>query len=169
DASLLRLHLRAVGAHDDDSDGQARTAAPARGAEARPTGRAEPDAEAGGAGGQSARRVVALQSIEGALALVLARAQPLAAEAVDVAAAAGRVLAEAAVAAVDLPPFPSSAMDGFALRSADTPGTLPVVARVAAGHPSARRLTPGEAIAISTGGVVPEGADAVVPVELVED
>src|SRR5207237_5017894 len=76
---------------------------------------------------------------------------------------------DAAVAAVDLPPFPSSAMDGFALRSADTPGTLPVVARVAAGHPSARRLTPGEAIAISTGGVVPEGADAVVPVELVED
>jgi molybdopterin molybdotransferase len=77
------------------------------------------------------------------------------------------VLAEPARAAVDLPPFASSAMDGFAVRAADTPGTLPVVARVAAGRPAPRALEAGEAMGIATGGVVPEGADAVVPVEYV--
>jgi molybdopterin molybdotransferase len=81
--------------------------------------------------------------------------------------AAGRVLAEAARAAVDLPPFPSSAMDGFAVRAGDVPGTLPIVARIAAGRPAPRALALGEAMAIATGGVVPEGADAVIPVEYV--
>ena len=81
--------------------------------------------------------------------------------------AAGRVLAEPARARVDLPPFASSAMDGFALRSADTPGRLPVVARIAAGSPAPAALRPGEAMGIATGGVVPEGADAVVPIERV--
>jgi molybdopterin molybdotransferase len=110
-----------------------------------------------------------LLAIDVALALVLERAWPLESEEVAVEAAAGRVLAEPACAAVDLPPFPSSAMDGFALRAVDAPGTLPVVARIAAGSPSPCALGPGEAMAIATGGVVPEGADAVVPVELVED
>jgi molybdopterin molybdotransferase len=112
--------------------------------------------------------VAELLSIDEALARVLARVQPLEAEEADVAEAAGRVLAEAALAAVDLPPFPSSAMDGFALRAADTPGTLAVVGHVAAGSPSGRPLGAGEAMAISTGGVVPDGADAVVPIEDVE-
>ncbi len=58
-------------------------------------------------------------------------------------------------------------MDGYALRAADTPGRLPVVASVAAGRPVDRPLRPGEAMAIATGGVVPEGADAVVPLEQV--
>jgi molybdopterin molybdotransferase len=58
-------------------------------------------------------------------------------------------------------------MDGFALRAADTPGRLPVVARIAAGRPATRALEAGEAMAIATGGVVPEGADAVIPVEYV--
>ena len=58
-------------------------------------------------------------------------------------------------------------MDGFALRAADTPGTLPVVARIAAGRPAERELQAGEAMAIATGGVVPEGADAVIPFEYV--
>ena len=57
--------------------------------------------------------------------------------------AAGRVLAEDARATVDLPPFPSSAMDGFAVRAADTPGRLPVVARIAAGRPAPRPLAAG--------------------------
>jgi molybdopterin molybdotransferase len=105
--------------------------------------------------------------MEEAQQLVLERAQPLRAERVPLERAAGRVLAEAGHAIVDLPPFPSSAMDGFALRSADVPATLPVVARVAAGRPAERRLEPGEAIAIATGGVVPEGADAVIPIEYV--
>ena len=79
------------------------------------------------------------------------------------------MLAEDARAAVDLPRFPSSAMDGFALRAADTPGTLPIVAHVAAGKPAPRPLGAGEAMGIATGGVVPEGADAVVPIELVTE
>jgi molybdopterin molybdotransferase len=99
--------------------------------------------------------------------LVLERVRPLSSERVPLEHAAGRVLAEAARAVVDLPPFPSSAMDGFAVRAEDVPGTLPVVARVAAGRPAPRALAPREAMAIATGGVVPEGADAVIPVEYV--
>jgi molybdopterin molybdotransferase len=111
--------------------------------------------------------VAALLSIDDALERVLAHAKPLRGEPVRVEDAAGRVLAEAARARVDLPPFASSAMDGFAVRAADTPGRLPIVARVAAGTPAKRALAPGEAMAIATGGVVPEGADAVVPVEYI--
>jgi molybdopterin molybdotransferase len=108
-------------------------------------------------------------AVDDALAKVLARVRPLPAEPVPLEEASGRVLAEDARAAIDLPRFPSSAMDGFAVRAADTPGTLPVVARVAAGRPAPRALSDGEAMAIATGGVVPEGADAVVPVELVTE
>jgi molybdopterin molybdotransferase len=108
-----------------------------------------------------------LLSIEEAQARVLERARPLAGERVALGDAAGRVLAEAAAAAVDLPPFPSSAMDGFAVRAADTPGRLPIVGHVAAGRPAPRPLAPGEAMGIATGGAVPDGADAVVPVEYV--
>jgi molybdopterin molybdotransferase len=98
---------------------------------------------------------------------VLERVRPLPRERVALDDAAGRVLAADARAQVDLPPFPSSAMDGFALRAADTPGELPVTERVAAGRPAPRALRAGEAFGIATGGVVPEGADAVVPIELV--
>ena len=110
-----------------------------------------------------------LLSVDEARRLILERVTPLPSEAVPLAEAAGRVLAEDARATVDLPPFPSSAMDGFALRAADAPGRLPIVARIAAGHPAPRPLAPGEAMAIATGGVVPEGADAVVPIEVVTD
>src|SRR5665647_1843615 len=75
--------------------------------------------------------------------------------------------AEAARAVVDLPPFASSAMDGYAVRAGDLPGRLPVVGHVAAGRPAGRPLAAGEAMAISTGGVIPDGADAVIPVEYV--
>jgi molybdopterin molybdotransferase len=108
-----------------------------------------------------------LLSIEEALRRVLARARPLDSERVPVADAAGRFIAADVIAEVDLPPFASSAMDGYALRAEDTPGRLPVVFRVAAGVPAERALAGGEAMAISTGGVVPEGADAVVPIEIV--
>jgi molybdopterin molybdotransferase len=108
-----------------------------------------------------------LLSIEEALERILARAHPLEAERVPVADAAGRVLAEDVTARADLPPFPSSAMDGYAVRAADTPGRLPVVFRVAAGVPADRPLANGEAMGIATGGAVPEGADAVVPIEVV--
>lgn len=110
-----------------------------------------------------------LISIEEAQRLILERARPLEAERVPIERASGRVLAEGAVAAVDLPPFPSSAMDGFALRSEDAPGTLPLSGEVTAGRPAAGPLRPGTALRISTGGAVPVGADAVVPLELVEE
>src|SRR5712691_357220 len=114
--------------------------------------------------------VTELLSLEEALRLVLERVRPLPAERVAVDSAAGRVLADAALALVDLPLFPSSAMDGYALRAADTPGRLPVAFRIAAGAPAPRALEPGEAMAIATGGVVPDGADAVIPHEyVVED
>ena len=104
-------------------------------------------------------------SIDEALARVLACATPLPAEEVALQDALGRVLAADGLAATDLPPFPSSAMDGFAVRAADTPGSLAVIDESAAGRPAATTLAPGQAIAISTGAAVPDGADAVVPVE----
>src|SRR5438034_9485276 len=111
-----------------------------------------------------------LLSLATALARVLERVTPLDSEAVPIGEAAGRVLAEDARAFVDLPPFPSSAMDGFAVRSEDTPGRLPIVARIAAGLPAPRALEAAEAMAIATGGVVPAGADSVIPLEyVVED
>jgi molybdopterin molybdotransferase len=113
--------------------------------------------------------VADLVSVDDALARVLEHAQPLAAEEVPLGEAAGRVLSDDARAAVDLPRFPSSAMDGFALRAVDTPGTLAIVERVAAGKPASRPLAPGEAMGIATGAVVPDGADTVVPIEVVTE
>jgi molybdopterin molybdotransferase len=108
-----------------------------------------------------------LRSFPEAQRLVLERVHRLPAESVALEQALGRILAEDARAQVDLPPFPSSAMDGYAVRSADVPGKLPIVARIAAGRPAPRALGPGEAMEISTGGLVPDAADAVVPVEYV--
>lgn len=109
----------------------------------------------------------ALLAIDDALDRVLAHSGRLSAEEVRVGDARGRVLAEDARATTDLPPFDSSAMDGYAVRSSDTPGTLRVVDQSAAGRPARLRVEVGQAIAISTGAVVPEGADAVVAVERV--
>ncbi len=108
-----------------------------------------------------------LLTIDEALRLILERVEPLAAEEVTLSDAAGRIVAVDAVAQVDLPPFASSAMDGFAVRAADVPGGLSVVERIAAGRPAARQLASGEAMGIATGGVVPVGADAVAPIEVV--
>jgi molybdopterin molybdotransferase len=108
-----------------------------------------------------------LVSIEEAQRLVLSRVERLPVETVPVGEASRRVLAEPGRAVVDLPPFDSSAMDGFALCAADTPGRLPVSFRIAAGSPAPRALEPGEAMGIATGGVVPAGADAVIPFEYV--
>jgi molybdopterin molybdotransferase len=110
-----------------------------------------------------------LLSIEEALRRVLVRAEVLEPESLPADAAAGRYLAQDVTAQIDLPPFASSAMDGYALRAGDTPGRLPIVFRIAAGVPAGRALVAGEAMAISTGGAVPDGADAVVPIELVAE
>jgi molybdopterin molybdotransferase len=112
-----------------------------------------------------------LISVEEAQRIVLEHTKRLDAERVPIERAAGRVLAAPVAAVVDLPPFASSAMDGYAVRAADTatpPVRLPVVARIAAGSPSDRPLETGESMEISTGGAVPAGADAVVPLELVD-
>ena len=113
------------------------------------------------------RAVAALLTVEEAQRRILERVVRLPAEVVAIDNAAGRVSAEPAAARVDLPPFHSSAMDGFALRAADTPGRLPVVERIAAGVPARRPLEAGEAMAIATGGALPPGADAVIPLEYV--
>src|SRR5918996_2270650 len=116
--------------------------------------------------------VADLISIGEAQRLVLERTKALDAGRVPIERASGRVLAEPATAVVDLPPFPSSAMDGYALRSSDTEGvpvTLPIVERIAAGRPASRALEACEAMAIATGGAVPEGADAVIQLENVEE
>lgn len=110
-----------------------------------------------------------LLTIDEALERILEHAFPMAVENVAVPDAIGRVLREPATAQVDLPPFPSSAMDGFALRSVDAPGELPVSYRVAAGSPSPGPLPAGAAAGISTGAAVPAEADAVIPVENVDD
>jgi molybdopterin molybdotransferase len=109
--------------------------------------------------------VASLLTLEEAQELVLERVRPLDTEPVPIGAAIRRVTAQDVQARVDLPPFASSAMDGFAVRSADLPGTLRIVGEAAAGRPYEERLEPGCAVAISTGAVVPADADAVVPVE----
>jgi molybdopterin molybdotransferase len=79
--------------------------------------------------------------------------------------ALGQVLAEDVVSNETVPPHANSGMDGFAVRSVDTPGTLRVIADQAAGHVTDQAVEPGTAIRIMTGAVVPAGADTVVPVE----
>jgi molybdopterin molybdotransferase len=111
--------------------------------------------------------VTSLVSVDEALGRVLACAAALPVERVLLGRGADRILAEEVVSPVDLPPFPSSSMDGYAVKAADLPGVLRIVGRVAAGRPESRTLSTGEAIEISTGGVVPAGADTVVPVERV--
>lgn len=89
-------------------------------------------------------------------------------EVVATSEALGRVLAQPVAAPEDLPPFRRALMDGFACRAADlaaAPVVLRVVGEVAMGAPTTFALDPGEAARIPTGGMLPEGADVVVPVE----
>jgi molybdopterin molybdotransferase len=112
--------------------------------------------------------VADLITVEETRGRVLTATRPLAPEPVAAADALGRVLAEDVVAGIDLPPFDSSAMDGFAV-VAGPGGELPVVGESRAGTPFDRSLEGGQAVRISTGAVIPAGADAVVPIERVED
>lgn len=106
-----------------------------------------------------------LLAIDDALALIAAHVVRLPAEGVALAHAHGRFIAEDLRASIDLPPFVSSAMDGYALHSSDAPGRLAVVGESAAGAPYIGDLGAGQAIVISTGAVVPAQADAVAPLE----
>ena len=103
-----------------------------------------------------------------AAALVLERTPVLPSEEVHLADCFGRVLSGDVLAAADLPPFPASAVDGYAVRSADGGGRLRVVGESAAGRPFAGELPAGTAARILTGGVLPAAADTVVMVEDVE-
>ena len=90
---------------------------------------------------------------------------PLGVENVALREALGRVVAADALSAVDLPPFDRSAMDGYAVRAADTDSSLTVVGEIAAGEVAQTPLSAGEAMGITTGAALPPGADAVLRVE----
>jgi molybdopterin molybdotransferase len=113
------------------------------------------------------RSVANLISIEEARERVLEAVARLPAEPVPLSGALGRVLAEEVVAGLDVPPFRNSAMDGYAV-VAGTAAELPVVGESRAGRPFEGALEAGQAARISTGAAVPDGADAVVPVEQAE-
>lgn len=107
---------------------------------------------------------------------ILARLGSVGTERVPLAAALGRVLASEVVSTVSLPPWPNSAMDGYAVRARDVEGAtvsapvrLMVTEEIAAGHFPLRPIRQGEAARIMTGAPIPEGADSVVRVEDTDD
>ena len=107
-----------------------------------------------------------LLPVDDAERLIAERVAPVAGcESVSLRDAHGRVLAEAIVAPVNVPPFDNSAVDGFAVRgddlNPDTEKRLTIADRVAAGHAARSPIKPGQAIRIFTGAPMPEGADTV--------
>jgi molybdopterin molybdotransferase len=108
---------------------------------------------------------VALMPVADALSAILAGAEPLPEEMVALDAAHRRVLARDVAALRTQPPQAMSAMDGYAVRAADAShvaARLAVIGEVAAGRPFDKTVGPGEAVRIFTGGVIPDGADAVI-------
>ena len=103
-----------------------------------------------------------------AAALVLEHTPLMGVERVALAHCVGRVLAEDVTATASLPAYPSSAVDGYAVRSADAGKALRVLGESAAGRPFPGSIEPGTAVRILTGGVLPEGADCVVMFEEVQ-
>lgn len=111
---------------------------------------------------------VALLTVEEAQARILADVPLQPPEIVPLAQAIGRVLAEDVHSTVDVPPWDNSAMDGYALRAADTEEgevRLSLLEVVGAGAVAQAAVVPGAAIGVMTGAPIPEGADAVVMVE----
>jgi molybdopterin molybdotransferase len=109
-------------------------------------------------------------TVEEALEAILARISVVETERVDVLGALGRVLAEPVVSRREIPPWPNSSMDGYAVRAEDTGAgaRLAVVGRVEAGTLPPRAVGRGEAMRIFTGAPLPDGADTVVPQEDVD-
>ena len=115
-------------------------------------------------------------SVAEAQRAILATIKPLESETIELLDALGRVLAAEVRSDIDLPPFDNSSMDGYAVRAADAVGAtfdrpvqLPVSIDIPAGHPSPIDLPPGTAARITTGAMLPRGADAIVPVEDTDD
>jgi molybdopterin molybdotransferase len=113
-----------------------------------------------------------LISVEAALEAILEKMRPVETETVPLARSFGRVLAEAIISEVNVPPFANSAMDGYALIARDsqgasltTPVQLQVVEYVPAGVTPTQKIVPGAAARIMTGAPLPSGADAVVRFE----
>ena len=111
-------------------------------------------------------------SVEEALDRILSRVSVLGDERVPLLAALHRVLGETVTAGLDIPPWPNSSMDGYAVRSADTvgatserPARLTLGGRVPAGGVAERVLRAGEAFRIFTGAPLPDGADSIIPQE----
>ena len=107
-------------------------------------------------------------SVEDAIGQILSRVRPLPTERVPILSALGRALAEPIVSSRELPPWPNSSMDGYAVRAADTrrmPARLAVVGSISAGSVPTRAVGSGEAMRIFTGAPLPDGADAVIPQE----
>ena len=108
---------------------------------------------------------MALMPVTEAMAAILAGAEPLPEEIVALDAAHHRVLARDLAALRTQPPQAMSAMDGYAVRSADAARAatqLKVIGEIAAGRPFEKTVGPGEAVRIFTGGVIPDGADSIV-------
>ena len=105
---------------------------------------------------------MALMPVEEARIRILSNVKPMAVENVKLAKALGRVLAKPLSAKRDQPPFDASAMDGYAVRFDDVPGTLNVIGTSAAGHAFKGKLKAGQAVRIFTGAPVPTLANAVV-------
>src|SRR5829696_7544788 len=101
-------------------------------------------------------------SFDEAVRLVTGVARPIARESVPVAQAAGRVLAAPVVALIDSPPADASAMDGYAVREADLPGSLRLIGESFAGGGFEGELEPGTCVRTFTGAPVPGGADRIV-------
>ena len=116
-------------------------------------------------------RVSPYEMIEVPLALeaILSRVAPLGIEHVDLAQARGRYLADEVQADADLPGQPRSSVDGYAVIASDAATDLQVLEEVTAGRLANARVSPGTAVRIMTGGMLPEGADAVVMVEDVDE
>jgi molybdopterin molybdotransferase len=115
-------------------------------------------------------------SVEEALQTILAGCRPMGLEKVDILEARGRVIGEDVFAPRDIPSAANSAMDGYAVRSADTKGVhafkpveLKVIETIAAGSAPRKTLKEGQAARIMTGAVIPKGADAVVRREDTEE
>lgn len=111
-------------------------------------------------------------TIDEALALVARHAKPLAPRRIPLEQAAGLVIAEDVVSQWNSPPYSKSMMDGYAVISSDREPVRVVVEEVAAGAVPHRAVVPGTATRIMTGAPIPEGADAVIPIEntsLVDD
>ncbi len=109
-----------------------------------------------------------MMKFQEALRLVLDAARPLGAERVKLNDALGRILAENAVADMDVPPFDKATMDGYACRRIDLGNVLAVIETVAAGRMPQKAIGPEECAKIMTGAAVPQGADCIFMVEQTE-